>query len=219
MSGSPHPNGINEAPQTSLSTHTPVSQHTSWTIVAEEKVAQRREIFERWAVWHLPDGTHDSSITDVSAIPVSHLTSREREIVSQDVTGLAQSIRKRHFTAVEVIKAFCHVATIAQQVTNCLTEIFFEEGIKRAEELDKYLVETGKVIGPLHGVPVTIKDHIQVKDHDTSAGYIAWVNRTIATKDAVAVSILRKAGAVLYAKTSNPQTLLVGFTFLSRLRA
>jgi amidase len=40
------------------------------------------------------------------------------------------------------------------------------------------------------------------------AGYIAWAYKTIADKDAVAVRILRDAGAVFYVKTANPQTLL-----------
>ncbi len=79
--------------------------------------------------------------------------------------------------------------------------------------MDKYQEETGDVVGPLHGVPVSIKDHIMVKGHDTSTGYIAWAYKTYATKDAVAVDLLRRAGAVLYVKTANPQTLLVGYSF------
>ena len=39
-------------------------------------------------------------------------------------------------------------------------------------------------------------------------GYISWAFKRIADKDAVAVHILREAGAIFYAKTANPQTLL-----------
>ena len=163
----------------------------------------------QWPSWHLSDSALDPPSTDLSHLPVPFLTTREREIVSQDATSLAQLIREREFTAVEVIQAFCHVATMAQQLTNCLTEIFYEEALERAKELDRHLADTGEVVGPLHGVPVTIKDHIQVKGYDTSTGYIAWANRTIASEDAVAVALLRKAGAVLFVKTANPQTLLV----------
>jgi hypothetical protein len=44
---------------------------------------------------------------------------------------------------------------------------------------------------------------------DTSSGYVAWAYNTIANKDAVVVQLLRRAGAILYVKTANPQTLLV----------
>ena len=85
----------------------------------------------------------------------------------------------------------------------------FEEGLQRAAELDRHLEEKGQVVGPLHGLPVSIKDHIRVKGHDTATGYIAWAYRKVAQEDAVVVDTLRKAGAVVYVKTANPQTLLV----------
>lgn len=41
--------------------------------------------------------------------------------------------------------------------TNCLSEIFFEEALERARFLDDYLSREGKPIGPLHGLPISIK--------------------------------------------------------------
>lgn len=146
---------------------------------------------------------------DVSNLPTSQLTPRQFEIVHLDATALAEALRDRKYTAVETIQAFCHVATIAQDLTNCLTEVLFDEGLARARELDQHLQETGQVVGPLHGVPVSIKDHILVRGHDTATGYIQWAGCTIAEKDAIVVDLLRKAGAVIYVKTANPQTLLV----------
>lgn len=146
---------------------------------------------------------------DVSQVVEGELTPREHEIVLLDATALVRAMRERRYTAVEVARAFCHVAVVAQQLTNCLTEVFFEEALARAEELDRHLEETGEVVGPLHGLPVSVKDHILVRGHDTATGYIAWAYKTKATKDAGAVDILRKAGAVFYVKTANPQTLLV----------
>lgn len=192
----------------------PPDDDPTWSKISRDKLAQRARQLLQWPTQPLPEGfTHEIPL-DVSNLPTQSLTPREQGIVTQDATGLARSIRIGNYSAVEVIKAFIHVAAISQQLTNCLTEVFFEEGIKRAEELDKYLSETGKVIGPLHGVPVTIKDHIKVKDHDTSTGYIAWANKSVAKEDAVAVKILRDAGAILFVKTANPQTLLVGISYL-----
>ncbi|KAI0695647.1 amidase [Cytidiella melzeri] len=179
----------------------------SWKHISARKLADRKSALDSWPEWHLKQTVPDS-VLDVSEITTSELTKREFEIVHQDATALAQALRERRYTAVEVTKAFCHVATMAQQLTNCLTEIFFGEALQRAAELDRHLEEKGTVVGPLHGVPVSIKDHILVKGHDTSTGYIAWAYKTHATHDAVAVDLLRRAGAVLYVKTANPQTLL-----------
>lgn len=137
------------------------------------------------------------------------LDRRELEIVQYDATALLQRIRGRQFTCMEVTAAYCHAAVVAQDLTNCLSEIFFDEAIKRAKELDDHLDETGSTVGPLHGLPVSIKDHIMVKGVDSATGYISWCYKTVAEDDAVAVSILKKAGAILYVKSNNPQTLLV----------
>ncbi|OSD06208.1 amidase [Trametes coccinea BRFM310] len=175
--------------------------------VSQAKKAEREGRLAKRPEWRLKQQV-PPELADVSKLPTSQLTQRERDIVGLDATALAEAIRTRQYTAVEVIQSFCHVATIAQDLTNCLTEVFFDEGLRRAEELDRHLEETGEVVGPLHGVPVSIKDHILVKGHDTATGYVAWAFRTVAEKDAVAVDILRKAGAVIYVKTANPQTLL-----------
>ncbi|EIW63987.1 general amidase GmdA [Trametes versicolor FP-101664 SS1] len=175
--------------------------------VSRAKKAEREERLARRPEWRLRAQV-PPSLTDVSALPTSQLTPRENEIVHLDATALAEAIRARRYTAVEVLEAFCHVATIAQDLTNCLTEVLFEEGLRRARELDRHLAETGQVVGSMHGVPVSIKDHILVKGHDTATGYAAWAFRTVAAKDAVVVDVLRKAGAVIYVKTANPQTLL-----------
>lgn len=181
-----------------------------WQDIARVKRAERERRIAARPEWRLPpESVPPTEQKDVSDLPTGPLSPREREIVRLDATALAEAIRSGRYTAVETIEAFCHVATIAQDVTNCLTEVLFDEGLRRAQELDRYLEQTGRVVGPLHGVPVSIKDHILVQGHDTSAGYVSWVGRTIAEKDAVVVDILRRAGAVIYVKTANPQTLLV----------
>ncbi|KAI0931510.1 hypothetical protein AcW1_001101 [Taiwanofungus camphoratus] len=184
-----------------------IRTRSDWREIARRKVRDRQALLDRWPHWHLKEDVPESR-RDVSVLPMSQLTPREHEIVHQDATSLVALLRNRRYTAVEVVKAFCHVATIAQGLTNCLTEVMFEEGLQRAAELDRHMEQTGQVVGPLHGLPVSIKDHIRVKGHDTSTGYIAWAYKKIAANDAVAVDILRKAGAVIYVKTANPQTLL-----------
>ena len=192
---------------------TPITDATShvrapWQDISARKIAERQARLDAHPEWKLKSVVPASS-KDVSTIPTSQLTPRELEVVSLDATGLVEAIAKRRYTAVEVLKAYAHVATIAQGLINCLTEVFIDEGLERAAELDRHLAETGQVVGPLHGLPFSIKDHVMVKGHDTATGYTSWAFEKVAEKDAVAVDILRRAGAVLYVKTANPQTLLV----------
>jgi amidase len=48
----------------------------------------------------------------------------------------------------------------AQEQSNILTEILFEDAMRRAKELDEELERTGEVRGPLHGVPVSLKEWV-----------------------------------------------------------
>lgn len=159
--------------------------------------------------WKLPAELLASLPTDVTGIPAQFLTAREAELTQLTASELARKIAARQVTSREVTLAFCHRAAIAQQLVNCLTEIFFDAAIARAEELDRILAQTGKVVGPLHGVPISIKDHFNIKGLETTGGYVSYANRGPVEKDALAVETLRNAGAVLYVKTNNPQCMMV----------
>jgi len=187
--------------------HANPQQPPAYRDIAARKVAEREERLAHYPEWRVTDpGSHVSNV-----VPLLHsrLTARERKIVNQDACALAGKVANRTFTSVEVLTAFCKAAVASQDLTNSLTEIFFEEGFTRAKELDQHLERTGQVVGPLHGVPVSIKDHILVKGHDTASGYASWAFKTVADRDAAVVKILRQAGAIIYVKTANPQTLLV----------
>jgi len=181
-------------------------QHPMYHDIAAQKVAEREQRLARYPEWRVTDpGSH---VSNVVTLLHSKLTPRERKIVNQDACALAGKIANHTVTSLEVLTAFCKAAVASQDLTNSLTEIFFEEGFARAQELDQHLEGTGQVVGPLHGVPISIKDHILVKGQDTASGYASWAFKTVADRDAAVVRILRQAGAILYVKTANPQTLL-----------
>jgi amidase len=68
---------------------------------------------------------------------------------------------------------------------------------------------TGKTVGPLHGVPVSIKDNFAVKGFDSSVGFLSppFTNAP-QTVDSTVVSILRNAGALILCKTNIPQLMM-----------
>ncbi|KAJ4377579.1 hypothetical protein N0V83_000406 [Neocucurbitaria cava] len=157
----------------------------------------------------LPADLVASPPLDVSKIPSTCgiLTPKEVDITEDyDAVGLAEAIAARKLTAVEVAIAFSKRAIIAHQLTCCLTQWFMGDAIKQAKELDEYLEKNGKTIGPLHGVPVSIKEHMPIAGTYSSQGSFASV--VFDEKDSHMVSILRRMGAVFYCKTNQPQLIM-----------
>ncbi|KAJ5766226.1 uncharacterized protein N7511_003842 [Penicillium nucicola] len=112
----------------------------------------------------------------------------------------------------ELTTAFCKRAAISQQVNKCLTEIFFERAIQRAKNLDEILARTGEVIGPLHGIPVSVKDRFDVEGVDTTVGWVGLTNKPAQSNSSV-VQLLESMGAVLYVKTNVPQSLMMSDSY------
>ena len=177
-----------------------------WKAIAQRK---RSELQSRIPSAWLLKSPPSQDVLDVRSIPqtCSILTSHELSLTSShDATSLAEAIRSRSLTAEEVTIAFCKRAAIAQQVCNCLTEIFFDDAIARAKFLDGEYKRTGKLVGPLHGVPISLKDSFKVKGYDASIGIASLVGKP-ATENSLLVDILLELGAILYCKTNVPQTL------------
>jgi len=66
------------------------------------------------------------------------------------------------------------------------------------------------LIGPLHGVPMSLKDQFDIEGLDSTLGYVGRAF-TPTTSNAVIVDILEKLGAVVIAKTNLPQSIMVVF--------
>ncbi|KAI8255803.1 putative amidase [Colletotrichum sp. SAR 10_77] len=91
--------------------------------------------------------------------------------------------------------------------TNFATEILAESALQKADELDAYYQETGQLAGPLHGIPISVKEHIGMGGRITHAGFVAKISN-IPSEDALSVRILKQAGAVIHVRTNQPQSLM-----------
>lgn len=186
---------------------------SNWQAAAAEK---REQLFNSIPKAHLlPEELaakaekHELLPSDDSVLKSGILSPVDIEITEiDDAAVLLQHIRSKKYSAVQVTDAFCKRASIAQQTTNCLTEIFYDRALKRAAELDEYLTKEGKLIGPLHGLPVSLKDCYDVADLPTTSGLVSWIPNVASKNSAVAKALL-DAGAVLYVKTNVSQALLM----------
>ncbi|KAJ4288467.1 hypothetical protein N0V90_011702 [Kalmusia sp. IMI 367209] len=160
--------------------------------------------------WLIPSGKLPASgVTNYLDIPRKCGVLNEEELrltERYDASGLGEAIGRQEVKSVDVVQAFCKRAAIAHQLTNCLTEIFFDDALKRAKELDDHLASGKPPLSALHGVPISIKDTFNIKGYDASIGIAALCFKP-AQDNSVLVDVLLNAGAVLYCKTNVPQTL------------
>lgn len=109
-------------------------------------------------------------------------------------------MHKQITSPIDVLRAYGKVAIKAHEKTNCVTEILFPE----AEEWAKHEIN---LKGPLAGIPVSLKDSIQVKGFDISVGFSRHTGKPY-SEDGAMVKLLKDAGAVPFVKTNLPITLL-----------
>ncbi|KAF5970655.1 amidase [Fusarium coicis] len=134
-----------------------------------------------------------------------------RIMAAKDIQDLVKLLDARQVTAEAILLAHIAKAKEAHQRTNCLTEICFDEALQQARELDAFQQEHGRLMGPLHGVPVSLKDQFDLKGLDSTLGYVGRAFKP-AVSDCVLVKVLKQLGAVIIAKTNLPQSILWGET-------
>lgn len=92
--------------------------------------------------------------------------------------------------------------------TNCLSETCFQRALETASRLDEHLARTGEPVGPLHGLPVSLKDNFHLRGLDATVGFTAHVGDP-AAEDATLATLLAGAGAVFYVKTNVPTAMMI----------
>jgi len=122
---------------------------------------------------------------------------------AMSATALARSIRNKKLSSVEATKA--HLARIGQRnpALRALVLVDDKAALSRARAADRALAK-GEIWGPLHGVPITIKEAFDVAGWKTTSSF-APLKDNIAVQDATAVARLRAAGAVFLGKTNVPE--------------
>ena len=124
------------------------------------------------------------------------------ELAYSSAIAIAEKIRRREISSREAVEFFlAHVESLDKRINSVVTT---DAARARAEadEADAALTR-GEVRGPLHGVPMTIKDSFQTAGMRTTSG-APELARFIPEEDAWPVARLRAAGAIIFGKTNLP---------------
>ena len=192
---------------------------SDWKKIAKDKADSILNLIPKdWRIEKVPSIEEQRDVT--GSYIHQYLSKEEIEITETDAVGIVAQTSSGRWKSVDVAKAFCHRAALAHQLVHCLHEIFFDDAIQAGEKLDKYLAEHNKPIGPLHGLPVSLKDQFHVKGVETHMGYVGWIGTFEGKKgtgkeknfESEMVKELKSLGAILYVKTSVPHTLMAGET-------
>ena len=125
-----------------------------------------------------------------------------KEIIFSDATKLAELIRTREVSPVEVVQA--HLDRIAAVNPKINAIVTLADGALKAAKAAEAAVLAGDEIGPLHGVPFTVKDSIDTAGVATQRGSPIFKGR-VPDIDATSVARMKKAGGILLAKTNLPE--------------
>ena len=120
-------------------------------------------------------------------------------------TELAERIRSKDISPVEVVQAHLDRIAAVNPAVNAVVAVM-EDSLDRARAAEKAVV-AGESLGPLHGVPFTIKDCVNTAGIRTSGGSLLFKDN-VPTADATVVERLKGAGGIMIGKTNLPEFAL-----------
>jgi aspartyl-tRNA(Asn)/glutamyl-tRNA(Gln) amidotransferase subunit A len=124
-------------------------------------------------------------------------------IYYKDATELASLIRTKQLSSREVVQAHLDRISAVNPKVNAIVTLLADSALKAADAAEK-AVMSGAELGPLHGVPFTIKDAIDTAGVLTQRGSKIFAGN-IPERDATVVTRFKAAGAIPLAKTNLPE--------------
>ena len=128
------------------------------------------------------------------------------DLVFLPAVSMAEQIRKKRISPVEVVGAYLAQIEKLNPRLNAFVQIDGER-VRRAAHVAETAVMQGKPLGPLHGVPISIKSSVEVAGMRCEAGTRLRAG-LVATQDAPLVTRLKNAGAIVLGVTNTPELLM-----------
>ena len=126
---------------------------------------------------------------------------KDFDIEEATVASLRRAVETGEVTSRDLVANYIARIKTGDTLTNSMIEIN-PDALEIAASLDRER-KAGKLWGPLHGIPVVLKDNIDTADRmKTTAGSLALLNAPVPKRDAFVADQLRRAGAVILGKTN-----------------
>jgi amidase len=135
--------------------------------------------------------------------PVAAATEGNADIISASAGELAEAIRSKKWRSKEIVEAHLERIAAVNPKLNAVVQLTADAARKDADEADAALAR-GEIKGPLHGVPITIKDTLETAGVICTGGTKGRANY-VPKSDATAVARLRAAGGIILGKTNVPE--------------
>jgi amidase len=156
-------------------------------------------------------GSAKSSDADVNR-PTESIPSVDSEVCFMNAIDMASLLRTKKLSSREVIQAHLKQISRLNDKANALITLVPEDQLMaQALAADESLVK-GNSVGPLHGLPIAVKDLTETKGIRTTYGSPLWKDN-IPVVDALLVDRQKKAGAIVIAKSNVPELGLGSQTF------
>jgi len=117
-------------------------------------------------------------------------------------TCLATAIRENRLSSQDVIQAHLDRIEAVNPIVNAVTVVLKEDALRAARKADKKIA-AGETVGPLHGVPITVKEGFDVVGSATTHGIVA-LKDSMPSIDAPVVAHLKQAGAIPIGRSNLP---------------
>ncbi|OMJ90987.1 hypothetical protein SteCoe_6558 [Stentor coeruleus] len=130
----------------------------------------------------------------------------QQYILSLTVCELSQAIKSQKLSSVSVMSTYCQRAYNIGRSLNLTAEECFKEALLEAEKCDEE-TSKGHSRGPLHGVPISIKDHLEMLGYTSSVGLICKLDNPD-TKTANIIELLKSQGAIPFVRSNVPQGIM-----------
>jgi amidase len=136
------------------------------------------------------------------------------DLAFTDLTDIADALRKRTLSAVDLTEATLERIHTLEPQLQAFAFVSADHARTDAQQADTEL-RRGHWRGPLHGVPVVVKDLIETAGIPTEAGMKIFAGN-VPTTDATCVARLRAAGAVIVGKTITSEGAFIDHTYTPR---
>ncbi|MEX2489867.1 MAG: amidase [Pseudomonadales bacterium] len=128
------------------------------------------------------------------------------ELLNSSLVNIAAAIRNRQVNSEQLVRGFLDRIERVNAQLNAVVNLTAENALESARKADRELAD-GHISGPLHGIPMTIKDSLDTKNVVTTWGTLGRAD-FVPGVDATCVGRLRDAGAILMGKTNTPEFTL-----------